>query len=50
MDYPHSVANEWFTMRALQTLQDLAHIAQRLPGLGEIIETEARLYLATFET
>ena len=33
----------------LQTLQDLAHLAERLPGLSEVISKEARLYLATFE-
>ena len=33
----------------LQTLQDLAHLAERLPGLSEVIPKVAGLYLATFE-
>ena len=33
----------------LQTLQDLKHIADKLPGLAEVIANEAQLYLMTFE-
>lgn len=33
----------------LQALQDLAPVAERLPGLSEILAKEARLYLDSFE-